>query len=373
MTRTVPALICSVTLMAAPVPAIPDTANERLFEAVASADKDEVRRLLDAGADPNASNEEGVTVLHRAIVSSDEIDVSDVAAVVELLLDAGSVVNAQLPAGDYDLFFDAGDTPLHVAAEWGWVDICRLLLERDANVHTRNANGETALLTSWSLEPKIIGLLLDAGADMDARNAQGTTPLHFAARWGYSESVQLLLNAGADVDARDADGDTALHRAAGLKNRDKVRLLLDAGANVDARNADGNTALHRAAWFHDHESVQWLLDAGVDSDARNADGDTALHLAIGNHDRESVRLLLDAGADVDARDSRGNTPLLEITNFSYSHESMRNSVQLLLDLRILSRVFVVFTRKINVLLVMNRSMAYMMLASSRKSGCSLNC
>ena len=51
--------------MAAPEPAIAETANERLFQAVASADKDKVRRLLEAGANPKAANEDGVKVLHR--------------------------------------------------------------------------------------------------------------------------------------------------------------------------------------------------------------------------------------------------------------------------------------------------------------------
>lgn len=339
MTRTVPALLFAFTLMGAPVPAIPDPVNEKLFEAVRSVDKDEVRRLLDAGADPNARNEDGVTVLHRAAGWFGLTVGADYAAVVEFLLDAGASVNAQLPLGDLDgldgLIFDAGDTPLHVAAGRGSADICRLLLERGANVHARNGEAATVLHNAAS-EPEKMGLMLDAGADIDARDAEGNTALHLApGRYSSSrESIQLLLDAGADIDARNAEGSTPLHLAAAQGDYLSVELLLHAGADVDARNAEGSAPLHLAAAEISagvDESVQLLLDRGADLDVRNAEGDTALHGVLWPVGRESVQLLLNAGADLDARNSRGNTPLLEIALFRWWSESMSETVQLMLD------------------------------------------
>ena len=44
------------------------------------------------------------------------------------------------------------------------------------------------------------------GAGVDARDDKGRTPLHMAARWGWSSAVEALVTLGADVRARDGDG-----------------------------------------------------------------------------------------------------------------------------------------------------------------------
>jgi ankyrin repeat protein len=70
-----------------------------------------------------------------------------------------------------------GNTPLHVAAIRGDVDI----------------------ITS----------LLAAGATIDARGEQGDTPLHDATSQGHAKAVELLLVSGADPSIENEMGHTA--------------------------------------------------------------------------------------------------------------------------------------------------------------------
>ena len=52
----------------------------------------------------------------------------------------------------------------------------------------------------------IVAVLLDAEAEVDVRDAQGRTPLHYAASYESVESADLLLGRGADVNVVDFDG-----------------------------------------------------------------------------------------------------------------------------------------------------------------------
>lgn len=89
-----------------------------------------VRAFLDAGADPNAADEDGATALMHAVWQQDP-------EVVRLLISAGVNVNA----ADKD-----GSTALMAAVEdGGSIEIVRDLLAAGANVHAKNAEGETAL------------------------------------------------------------------------------------------------------------------------------------------------------------------------------------------------------------------------------------
>ena len=77
-----------------------------------------VVKLLDAGADPDASDGDGFPPLIAALSPPDR---DDVAEVVRLLLDGGADIE-QRGMNDY--------TPLHAAAASGRVELVNVLLER---------------------------------------------------------------------------------------------------------------------------------------------------------------------------------------------------------------------------------------------------
>lgn len=87
------------------------------------------------------------------------------------------------------------------------------------SVHDRNVLGETPLHVAaiWG-DVEIGKILLDAGADPNVHGEYGYTPLHEAVGQGKSEFVQLLLARGASVELRNDDGQTP---------RDLAELLND--------------------------------------------------------------------------------------------------------------------------------------------------
>jgi len=248
-----------------------------------------VKRLLDAGVDPNVKDRDR-TPLHYA---AEEGHVE----VVKLLLDRGANPNVQ---------DSLGYTPLHLAAERGHVEVVKLLLEHGANVHLKTSAGHTPLHLAVRHCP-VVHLLLDAGADPNDKDSYGRTPLHYAAFEGVKCSVEALLQHGADYNTKDVNGDTPLHEA--FKGNEKVALILAGVADVNVKNEKGQTPLHLAAERGYVRAIELLLSRGADVNARDAEGNTPLHYAAEMCKVDAARLLVKRGADPAAKNAKEETPL----------------------------------------------------------------
>lgn len=292
-----------------------------------------VRLLLQAGADPNAPEDDGLLPLHQGARNSNPM-------VVSHLLDAGADLNAR---------DNEGYTALHwAAAQSGNGRVVKALLDRGADPFAESNDGRTPLHSAlrYRADPSVVSRMLDAGADehlapLQLSAVQGDTagvhwllangadpnemdrygwgPLHFAVPLAGLGVLSALLAAGADVDARTASGATALHLAASQSTVPVVSALLNGGADPNAKEDEsGRTPLHYAAWFRDElllPVITTLLEAGADPgssrDGMDDDGDGALHRALRNAEVTApvVKELLEAGADPMARNRLGNTPL----------------------------------------------------------------
>ena len=200
-------------------PAGPPPNPGALVRAASLGDTDEVRRLLDAGADPNSADGSGRTAVTHAAYGGH-------AAVVRLLVDAGADLDRQddtranallstgetgfvdvleeVLSGDPDLTRTNrfGGTALIPAADRGHVETVRRLLATPIDVDHVNDLGWTALLEAVLLgdggaaHTEIVRLLVDAGADVSIADRDGTTPLEHARASGYDEIVAILERAG---------------------------------------------------------------------------------------------------------------------------------------------------------------------------------
>jgi cytohesin len=315
-----------------------------------------VRRLLAAGAAPDARDELGQTALRKAVSAGGHLEAcrrlldmpesngQSQFEVIRALRAAGADVNAadaggQTPllaaaAGGYWELIDVllplgadvnaadrrGETPLLAACESGHTGRIRQLLAAGADPNVMNRSGETPLLTvltraSDESRPRTlerVRLLLAAGADpnggfrtrkgtlCDDAHPRGTTPLMLAAGKGWLEVVEVLLAGGADVAARNRKGQTALVLAARSGHAAVVQRLKAAGA-TEAVDEDRYraAALMRAADAGDVAAIRKLLAAGVHPDVPdpNDRGWTALLHAVRDGRYEAVELLLGAGAD----------------------------------------------------------------------------
>lgn len=112
---------------------------------------------------------------------------------------------------DIEAKTDNGSTPLHWAAASGHTDVANLLLEKGADIEAKDRGGWTPL--HWAAangQTDIANLLLEKGADIDAKTNDGKTPLHLAAYKGHTAVAEMLIEKGADLDTKDCKGRTPL-------------------------------------------------------------------------------------------------------------------------------------------------------------------
>jgi hypothetical protein len=203
--------------------------NEELLQAAVSGNIDEVRRMIEAGADVNARAEQGVTALMLAAYGG-------YTRVARLLIEAGA---------DLDLLANNGCTALMWAALSGRSEVARVLIDAGANVDVSQNDGVTALmLAALEGHSEVIRLLIEAGADPNATNKQGKTALMIAEAEGHSQVSELLWDCITvasqskflpfTIDDEHADKIATLFLVDELPAK-PYRLMLEAGVSVPDR------------------------------------------------------------------------------------------------------------------------------------------
>lgn len=190
--------------------------NPLLFEAIFALDRDELKRLLDGGVNPES--------------------VSTAAAGWR----CGSA--------------EQGDRPLHLAAYVGFFDLVQILLDAGADREAPGEYGDRPLhAAARAARPSVIAALLDAGADVNAENAVGETALN-----------ELLVYASAPPSEAQTNRQPL---------KDSLHTLLTRGADPCIKNTRGYTALEQAQASVDPDIIEHLqsftqaqsMEAGLDS------------------------------------------------------------------------------------------------------------
>lgn len=236
--------------------------------------------LLERGADPNLIAENGVGPLYAAInlawapragypqpraQANQQLSYLDF---MKRLLDAGADPNQRLNKKVWYSNFnfdqsgvdEAGATPFWRAAYGADVDAMKLLVwyGADPNIPTvkpaeRPETGDVGRREMRDVSPLppiptggpgVPPLLAAAGVGYGEGFAGNS---HRHAPGGMLAAVKYLVDAlGADVNARDHEGNTAVHHAAARGDTEMIRFLVSKGADVRAVNRESKTTVDMA-------------------------------------------------------------------------------------------------------------------------------
>lgn len=302
--KTQPVLIATIiTLLAGPVVSADEATDRRLHSAISGMDETAVAETLKQGADAGQIIQ-GRSMLGWAAVAGN-------AAIIRRLLAAGADPNA---------VDQGGLTPLMLAITMQHSEAVAALLEKPQDFKRLHPVGKTlGMLAVESGKTEIVRLLLDAGVDFSAADADGTTPALYAVQgMGGDETrydiIALLGERKVDFNRSNA-GYTPLYYAVDQGNVRLVEAVLAAGADANATTKDGGLPLKAA--LGNVEIMKSLLKAGANPDAVDAYGDPVIFAAISDQRNEALEVLLAAGADPAKPDRNGRTPFEYATSMFY--------------------------------------------------------
>jgi ankyrin repeat protein len=257
-----------------------------------------VRALLEAGADPNDGFTGQVSPPStEGIVRGGGTPQPPTSALVLAVMNAHFEIAAVL--------LNAGADPN--ASQQGWTALHEMTWVRRPNLNY-NPPGPTPTGSVGSLD--LVRKLVAAGADVNARLTKeprngyrnelrriGATPFLLAAKYADIPLMRLLVDLGADPLIPNADNSTSLMVAAGLgvhgppedpgtesEVLEAVKLALELGGDVNAVDNNGETAIHGATYRGLNAVVQLLVDSGAKVNIwnrRNSRGWTPLDIAHG--------------------------------------------------------------------------------------------
>lgn len=174
---------------------------------------DELKKLIDAGLDVNASGYAGMRLLYWAW-AEDNLEA------FKLLLASGADPDAQLTDGvrlDNGRFLHPCDSILFSIMRnkrIGMWDFFFAALDHSSDVNQRGVDGHGLLYTCmsshmiFSTNEEMLQHLLDARVELDEQNDNGETPAMNALAWGRPLFSLRILEAGADPEIRNKQGRT---------------------------------------------------------------------------------------------------------------------------------------------------------------------
>lgn len=272
-----------------------------------------LRKLLDKGLEVSGKDNNDDTPLHLMAAIAD-------CESMRFLVENGADIQARNRLGE---------TVLHTLASSnefdGFQDSLNFLMEMGLDINQTDSNGKTAIhhaLVSKDTDEKAIEEFIKRGIRINVKDSCGRTELYDAIEevdTQYSPSdlerraavIRLLANAGVDVNEGDMYGITPLHLATTRDDLEILVSLLDAGADVTKKTKSGATVLHWSCKIYNmaHVIIHCYLSEGYDINVVDKYGSTALHWAVWFRMSSVSQSLLQVGSDYTIKDNSGNTPL----------------------------------------------------------------
>ncbi len=272
---------------------------------------EDIRKYVEYGADLNATDKKGRTLLLCAIEQPPfDLDL------INFLIEKGSDVN------HCDMY---GRTPLIIAFARKDEKLIRLLLNNKASIVPLLQYDNKRLFNEYNLLNlgDQTNFLLSLGADFKAQGQEDFSLLAFVISQLTNPQSQLgliefLIQNGAEVNAVGNNGISPLMGACDLFQRDPqaseelIKILISKGVNIDfplpsTSPAAGGTVLHYAVLQGYQRLIDLFLDKGGNINVQNLHKENLIGFACKIKNEEIAIYLLERNANIFEKNKLGYT------------------------------------------------------------------
>ena len=253
---------------------------------------------------------------------------------------------------DIDLATNCGMNCLHIAASYGKLNLCKLLVDKfNFDVSMADSNGWKAHHHSARNGcVKLFAYFANMGLNIQCQTKSGWNCLIIAVFYGNLKLCRELLDKyNFKVNKPDYDGSTALHHSARIGTYELINIFTDSATDIDSKNKlswkffnssilrigtkygdiklckeliaiynfdvfasdkNGWTVVHHSAKNGSYELIKLFTDMGKDIYHKNYEGMNCLHIAARNgHSNLCKKLIGEYNFDANMADKKGWTVL----------------------------------------------------------------
>ncbi len=270
-------------------------------------DLNEVKKLIAAGHDPVALNQNAFDATVYAIIRNADNDI------IEYLLGLeGNSPNKKTHDGRNYLHWAAYSNNLHIV---------KYLLKAGSSVSELDSHGNTPLTfaaNSGLKNPKIYNAFKQNGVDLskERNDEDANLLLIIAPHLENEKELNQFLAYGLSLDSIDKNGNNLFHHAVAKGNISFLKLLIEKGVKYNALNKNGGNAVlmaSRGARGHQNniELYKFLESLGLKVNVVGDQGRNPLHtIAARSQNVNLIDYFIKNGVDINLQDDAGISPFM---------------------------------------------------------------
>ncbi|MDR0392169.1 MAG: ankyrin repeat domain-containing protein, partial [Planctomycetaceae bacterium] len=293
------------------------------------------KALLAIGIPVDIRNEKNQTPLHEIVTLGGNQEYQEL---FQCFIDNGADVNAV----DND-----GNTILHSATNCHTVPTCyiKALIEKNVNVNAKNKNDETPLLNiikntkNVGDRLEIVKLMIDKKADYNITDKNLSTLLHLTllSKRPDRKVIEYLIENGININAKNNDGQTALlilldhilpnvHQFSWSHNdvSELLQFFLKHKADINIKCKNNKTVFETVVEYNlpvKSDVLKWLVDSGNDIDWSKFKGLSPVCWALSNDaELETLEYFSKHNANFKKKDANGISPLFILLGSGINHD-----------------------------------------------------